>query len=64
MAYTIQLHLSLGLNFGSRHFLGGENLGTEEHPCPEDTDISWEGKMALVVCLAAVRTLYHGITLQ
>ena len=67
MTNIIQMHLFGGLNFGSCYFLGRGILGPEEHPCPEDTEVSgsYKRKMALVVCLVAVGTLspWHNFTI-
>ena len=46
-------------------FWGAEILGPEGHPCIEVTQVSFEGKMAVVVYLVAVRSLslWHNFTL-
>ena len=45
-------------------FWRGEILGPEEHPCSEVTQVSFEGKMAVVVHLVAMEAYHHGITLH
>ena len=45
-------------------FWRGEILGPEEHPCPEITLVSFEGKVAVVVLLPACEACHHGIILH
>ena len=56
----------LGLHVGfSVIFWRGEILGPEEHPSSEVTQLSFEGKMAVVVYLVAMGSLspWHNFTL-
>ena len=55
----------LGLHVRLCYFLERGILGPEEHPCPEVTQVSFEGKMAVVVYLVAMGSLspWHNFAL-
>ena len=54
---TKQFHQFLGLHFGLCYFLESGNFCPEGHPCLEATQVSFDGKMAVVVYLVAEGSL-------